>query len=362
MAGGVVALLATVGLFGNIAQAVALPGRVELATANASAVIAGSWRSFLFVALAAGLGLAWTRGRVPMRIAAYGLVALLVVDSWSVLREYWGFSPPASVIYASDPTLDYVKRQPMPGRVLAFPLSEDMVWHDPFLKLDGLMVHRIRSVTGYHGNELARYQQLAGEDQGYAKALLDPGFWHIANVRYLLTNVTDIPKAAELAALQGAKRVVGPVKDAAGSVVSLFELPGDNPAAWITPVIVKAPDDQILPTLSDPRFDPRRYALVDTSSRAPSQQISSPPAPLPITATVGRYDPGHIQVSLGAPAPSGSALMVSENFYPGWRATADGKPAEVTRADYSFMAVVLPAGARAVELTFRSASLSLIHI
>ncbi len=355
IAGGVVALLATVGLFGNIAQAVALPGRVELAMANASAVIAGAWRSFLFVALAAGLGLAWTRDRVPARIVVYGLVMLLAVDSWSVLRQYWGFSPPASVIFASDPTLDYLKRQPQPARVLAFPLSEDMTWHDPFLRLDGLMVQRIRSATGYHGNELARYQQLAGEDQGYAKALLDPGFWHIANVRYLLTNVTDIPKAAELAPLQGAKRVVGPVKDAAGSTVSLFQVPGDNPPAWITPVIVKAPDDEILPTLSDPRFDPRRYALVDTSSRAPSREISSPPEPLPITATVGRYDPGHIQVSLGAPAPSGSALMVSENYYPGWRATADGKAAEVTRADYSFMAVVLPVGARTVDLSFHNA-------
>ncbi|MDQ6633254.1 MAG: YfhO family protein, partial [Gemmatimonadota bacterium] len=352
----VVALLATVGLFGNIAQAVALPGRAELVSANASALTAGAWRSFLFVALAGGLGLAWMRERVPSRTLAYGLVTLLVVDSWSVLREYWGFSPRASVIFASDATLDYLKRQPQPGRVLTFPLSEDMAWHDPFLKLDGLMIHRIRSAIGYHGNELERYDQLAGADQGYAKTLLDPGFWHIANVRFLLTNVADIPKAAELAPLQGAKRVAGPVKDAAGTTVSLFELPGDNPAAWITPVIVKAPDDQILPTLSDPRFDPRRYALVDTSSRAPSQQISSPPVPLPIVATVGRYDPGHIQISLGAPAPSGSALMVSENYYPGWRATADGKPAEVTRADYSFMAVVLPAGARAVELTFRSAS------
>ena len=48
--------------------------------------------------------------------------------------------------------------------------------------------------------------------------------------------------------------------------------------------------------------------------------------------------------------------MVSENYYPGWAATIDGKPAAVHRADLSLMGVPLPAGARKIELTFTSAS------
>jgi uncharacterized membrane protein YfhO len=57
-------------------------------------------------------------------------------------------------------------------------------------------------------------------------------------------------------------------------------------------------------------------------------------------------------LQLAKPAPSGSALVVSENYYPGWKATADGKDALVVRTDYSLMGVVLPAGATRVELTF----------
>jgi len=46
--------------------------------------------------------------------------------------------------------------------------------------------------------------------------------------------------------------------------------------------------------------------------------------------------------------------MVSENYYPGWIASVDGKPARLGRADYSLIGVELPQGARNVELTFTS--------
>jgi uncharacterized membrane protein YfhO len=49
-------------------------------------------------------------------------------------------------------------------------------------------------------------------------------------------------------------------------------------------------------------------------------------------------------------------LVVSENYYPGWTATADGKPAAIGRADYSFIGVQLPPGAKSIELNFTSPS------
>ena len=44
--------------------------------------------------------------------------------------------------------------------------------------------------------------------------------------------------------------------------------------------------------------------------------------------------------------------MASENYYPGWTATVDGKRAEVYRADYVLMGVPLQAGAKSVKFTF----------
>jgi hypothetical protein len=100
----------------------------------------------------------------------------------------------------------------------------------------------------------------------------------------------------------------------------------------------------------------RRAALFDTSAAVTAQDsVRSLPAPLATTPTVRRYDPGHITIDLPDPAPAGSALVVSENYYPGWTATVDGKPSAVGRVDYVLMGVGLPAGARSVDLVFHSA-------
>ena len=60
-------------------------------------------------------------------------------------------------------------------------------------------------------------------------------------------------------------------------------------------------------------------------------------------------------MDLSAPAQDGNILIVSENFYPGWTALVDGKPATVERADYTLIGVPLSAGARKIELEFTSA-------
>jgi hypothetical protein len=139
--------------------------------------------------------------------------------------------------------------------------------------------------------------------------------------------------------------------------VYLYRLTGDNPYSWLTPVAVKAPDDQVLATVLNPRFDVRRAALFDTSAKVrASVGIQSLPAPLSVTTTVSHYEPGKVRIDLGAPAPDGASLVVSENYDPGWKATVDGKPAPIGRADFTFIGVDLPAGARSVQLDFTSPS------
>src|SRR5688572_25209392 len=236
-----------------------------------------------------------------------------------------------------------MQRQPEPGRVLAIPSAS----RDPFLNGDALMSHRIRQVLGYHGNQLGRYNQLM-DLEGGGRQIMNPNFWQLANVQYLLTSSEDFT-------IPGAERVVGPVTNAFGSTVSLYRLPGENPPAWVAPIIVKAADEAVLGTVLDPRFDVRRAALFDTSAKVQGESPTALPPPLAIGARVTRFEPGRISISLSAPAPAGSALIVSENYYPGWRATVDGRPAITGRADMSLIGVALPAGGRAVELTFESA-------
>lgn len=328
--------------FGTAAQ---MADRVQ---ANAAAVRLGALRSFAFAALACGLIILWLRGVLRPRVVGWALVALCAVDLWSVERLYWQFSEPAATLFAGDATTAYLQKLPQPARTLTLTdRTRPMAPSDPFLKYDALMGHRVRlSLMGYHGNELGRFQQLDGADNGYDQ-VGNPSFWALTNTDYILINTDTLP-------IDGATRVLGPVRDAAGTSVWLFKLPGEHPFAWVAPVIAKFPDASVLDATRAPNFPVRNVAIFDTSSKVAAVQVAKLPDPLTITTNVTTYEPGHIALTLSAPAPKGSALVVSENFYPGWHASVDGKPALVDRADFVLMGVPLPEGARQVELTYAS--------
>jgi hypothetical protein len=152
-------------------------------------------------------------------------------------------------------------------------------------------------------------------------------------------------------------KLAGPVLDAAGSSVYAYRLSGDNRAAWIAPAMVKAPEAQALGTVLDPRFDPSRIAIIDTSAtQIQAAAVQSLPEPSTTKVTVTAPGPGAYDITLDQPAVAGQALVVSDNYFPGWRATADGKPALVARANYNLIGVALPAGARSIQLRFEDAA------
>jgi hypothetical protein len=336
--------IGVIGAFGglnNLAVTLAEPQQLDRVYLNEPSLIGGALRATLFGALALTCLFLLGTGRIGREAGGYLLAGVVAVDLWSVERLYFRFSPPASVTFAADSTIAFVKAQPEPGRVLQFMTAREN-GRDPFLAGDGLMAHRVRGVLGYHGNELGRYQQF--EDP---RIIANPNFWQLLNVKYVLTDVADL-------GVSGLTRVVGPVQNAFGTTVYLFQLPGENPAAWVAPAIVKATDEEMLGTILDPRFDVRRAALFDTAASVTAVQLTALPEPLPIKARTTRFDPGAIDVELDAPAPAGSALIVSENYYPGWGATVDGKTANVGRADMTLIGVELPAGARKIELRFSS--------
>lgn len=307
----------------------------------------GSIRSLLFLLAAAGVAATLWTHRLSARGATIALAAVITLDLWTVDRLYWRFSAPASELYASDSIIEYIKAQPEPGRVVAVLVHDPPAGRDPFLAGDAYMVHRLRLATGYHGNQIGRYDRLYGGAD--MSNILNPVFWQLANIHWFIYNdSTPLTPAME--------RVLGPVTNAAGTPAWLFRVNGENPAAWVVPAMMKQPDAVTEEALHDPRFPVRSIALFGPESPVAGQTLTAVPAPLAITTRVLEYEPGRINVELSAPAPAGAALMVSENFYPGWGATIDGREGAVHRANLSLMGVPLPEGARQVELAFTSAA------
>ncbi len=350
-AGLLTAIIGSTGGFVRIAEAVMWnPAVVPQIDANAPAVMAGSWRVAVIALIVAALAWLCRQKRVPLRTAGIALVAIVALDLWSVGRNYWLFSEGADQLYASDAAIDYVKAAEQPGRVIAVALQggEQTAGRDPFLGGSALMAHSVRDVRGYQGNELGRYRRLI-ETAGNG-LLGNPNFWALTNSRYLYTNLAELP-------LDGAEKLAGPTTNAAGSTVFLHRLPGENPYAWVVPLRVTADDESTLATILDPRFDLTRAALFASDAGVdarPADQVSELPERLAVQARVTSYAPGAVSLSLDGTVPEGAALVVSENYYPGWRARVDGQEATVGRVDYVLSGVALPAGAKQVELRFEN--------
>jgi hypothetical protein len=92
-------------------------------------------------------------------------------------------------------------------------------------------------------------------------------------------------------------------------------------------------------------FDPRRTVYVEAGA-------DRLPAGLPLArpAQLRELTPTHLRIDAQVPAPT--AVVVTDLFYPGWRARVDGRPAPVYRADAFFRAVPVPAGRHVVELYY----------
>lgn len=328
---------------------------------NTSSAIAGVWRSFLFVGVAAALMWAYLGDRIKARPAVIALAAVLAIDLWTIERLYWIFSEPAAKLFATDPAIEAIKsdiaKTGEPGRVIAESGSSAVVPTDPAFIGDGLMTHGLRINGGYHGNELGIYKQLLELDSGRVE--LSPSFWRHENIQYMYTGADEAFAAQASAQLKlpTFTKLAGPVRNAAGSMVYAYKLPVLSPFSWVASAIVKAPQDQALATVLDARFEPTRVAIADTSARdIHDVQLQTLPPPAASRPRVISYAPGAIDFSLDQPAGPGQALVVSENYFPGWSATVDGKSAPVGRMNYNLIGVALPAGARAIQLRFDDAA------
>ena len=116
---------------------------------------------------------------------------------------------------------------------------------------------------------------------------------------------------------------------------------------------VFADADSTLHGLRATNFNPREVVFLPEETRgAVSAQITSPTTgPSNARLVAQRFSAERIELEVETSVPT--MLVVAQSFYPGWRATIDGKPAPVLRANHAFQAVVLPAGARRVTLVYQ---------
>lgn len=135
--------------------------------------------------------------------------------------------------------------------------------------------------------------------------------------------------------------------------VALHHNDAVTPRAYTVGGFTVEPDlDRALEQITQDSFDPTRSVVVD---RAPAGVGSGMPGPAGPAPRITRYE--NNKVDLSVTMQRAGLLVLSDSIYPGWKATVDGKDAEVLRADGLFRAVALPAGSHEVKFSFVPASL-----
>jgi hypothetical protein len=131
-----------------------------------------------------------------------------------------------------------------------------------------------------------------------------------------------------------------------------------RPGAWLVPEVVTLPRPDLVAALrhgqlpDGRRFDPAVTALALADAPAPPRRFDAAPG----EATIRSVGDGHATIDVSS---GGGFLVWSEAYYPGWRATIDGRPAEVERTDLHLQGVEVPAGRHQVEFSFHSRTLQL---
>lgn len=139
------------------------------------------------------------------------------------------------------------------------------------------------------------------------------------------------------------------------SGLNVYENPSAFPRAWAVHDSMQVPDSKTArATLASPEFDARKKVFfLDSGSGSHAPSIACADASADhVTLAVHGNNRVVVKASLACPG----IVILSDTFYPGWRATVDGKPVTIEEADGIFRGVAVPAGEHVIDMKYRPLS------
>ena len=186
------------------------------------------------------------------------------------------------------------------------------------------------------------------------RALLPEGFLRVAGL-----GVFDREANVVRSVLSSHRTKYGLVFES--DTTQVFENRAAMPRAFLTSkALAVPPDDWSIIHMTDTPFDPRTTVLLEregVTAAAGESVLSGAPVAPGERAEVVRYEPDTVVVQVQAQEPR--YLVLTDSYFPGWRAWVDGQPVEIERADYLFRAVLVPAGTHTVEWRYQPTSLAI---
>lgn len=290
--------------------------------------------------------------RLSRNLFLPALVAILLVDLFWNSRQYEKLHD-SSQVFPWTRITDTLASLP-PGRVLVAPSDIQTNRRAGELAGDRKIIAPPNTLLPY------RIASITGKDQLYPKtyrefcALVEPQphlshvvfdktsspFFNLLNVRYVLTHDSEPPpQDSEL------------LLTAEG--LSLYENPRALPRAFFASRVITVENEAgALEAMKGPGFDQASAVITGSAGDQGEPDLISnhyengPPGEALVT------EDRRNRVAIEATSANGGLLVLSDNYYPGWKAFIDGERAEVLRANHTMRAVRVPPGTHVVSFDF----------
>ncbi len=257
---------------------------------------------------------------------------LTICELFYFAYKYTPFTP-RGIIFPGTKIIDYLSKQQKPFRVM----STDRRIASP----NSLTPYRIETVSGYDPLYLKKYGQLAqtwqsnkvGEKTGSFNRFITPENYHsnitnLLNVQYILT-FNDINNQQFEKIIQEGE-------------TKLYKNNSVLPRVYFVTEIEKtqSPDETLEKLLTSK----------DLKNIAYSQDFSFQNGDPDAKAQILNYSDQSIKI--GVSTKQSTPLIISNIYYPGWKAYIDGEEETINEVDYLLQAVTIPKGEHTVFITF----------
>ncbi len=290
-----------------------------VAEERAAAMQGDAWRSLLFVVMAA-VAVAGYASRKVIKSGAVLCCVLTVIVATDLINVDTRYLNHDSFVdaYTAKITPSAADKLIMQDKDPAYRVLNLTV--SPFNDATTSYFHR--SVGGYHGAKLARYQDLIDRHLSY----LRDGVLDMLNVRYVI----ESPEAEGVLLRETA-----------------------NGAAWMVRSVVRAASAEEEIDMVG-RIDTKREAVISAEYLPKNFNFADG------EVTLTEYRPNYLCYEAES---EGDALIVFSEIFTkqGWTVTIDGVEARPLRADYILRAVEMPAGKHTIEWRYRAPKWALVE-
>ncbi len=292
-------------------------------------------RSLFYVIAAAALIWFYVKKSFKLIYLSVPLTLLILIDMWSVDRRYLNkdyFVPKSEPEFIKSHADEVILNDTDPHyRVLNLTRS---VFND------GYTPYFHKSIGGYHGAKLRRYQDLID----------GPLSADIMKIQQMLSSKTypteTMLKGLPILNMLNCKYII--YHPDADPIINTARLGN----AWFVKQInwVNSADEEYA-EVSDPMFNPAATAIIDRRWEKALPNYENIMYDSTASITLLNYKPH--ELTYQSNTSSTQLVVFSEVFYEkGWNAYVDGKPVPHARANYILRTMIVPAGKHTIEFKF----------